>query len=84
MKRLCILMTILVCAYFSIKTYAQTKRALVIGLGVQLDSSWGKINGDKDIPYVTSMLKEAGFKDVVSVSNEKATKAKITNILLIL
>lgn len=31
---------------------AQTRRALVIGLGQQEDKAWGKINGDKDVSYV--------------------------------
>ena len=37
---------------------AQTKRALIIGLGKYEDRSWGKINGDRDVPLVTSMLKK--------------------------
>ena len=44
--------------------YAQTKRALVIGLGQQQDKAWNKINGDKDVPFVQAMLKNAGFKSV--------------------
>ena len=56
---------------------AQTKRALVIGLGEQLDKSWGKINGDKDVPYVKAMLKDVGYKDIVILVNKQATKAEI-------
>ena len=37
---------------------AQTKRALVIGLGEQLDPTWRKIHGDKDVTVVCNMLKE--------------------------
>lgn len=33
---------------------AKTRRAVVIGLGIQQDSSWRKINGDKDVPLVSS------------------------------
>ena len=55
------------------------RRALVIGLGEQLDKSWGKINGDKDVPLVVSMLKSNGFDDVVTLVNSEATKAGIVS-----
>jgi len=58
---------------------AKTRRAVVIGLGEQLDKSWSKINGDKDVPLVISMLKANGFSDIVSLTNSKATKAGIVN-----
>ena len=38
--------------------HAQTKRALVIGLGEQQDKAWNKINGDKDVPLVQSTIHE--------------------------
>lgn len=58
---------------------AQTKRALVIGIGEQLDPSWGKINGDKDVPLVLELLKESGFnkKNIVKLINSQATKYNI-------
>ena len=40
----------------SLSTNAQTKRALVIGLGEQQDKAWNKINGDKDVAFVEGML----------------------------
>ena len=40
----------------SMQLHAQTKRALVIGLGEQQDKTWNKINGDKDVPFVQSKL----------------------------
>ena len=43
----------------SSKSLAQTKRALVIGLGEHEDSAWNKINGDKDVPYVLEFLNNA-------------------------
>ena len=43
-----------------VQLHAQTKRALVIGLGEQQDKAWKKINGDKDVPFVQAMLKNAG------------------------
>ena len=56
---------------------AQTKRALVIGIGEQKDKNWAKINGDKDVPYVHQMLSDAGYKDVQILINGQATKAEI-------
>lgn len=60
---------------------AQTRRALVIGLGLQEDKAWGKINGDKDVPYVLEMLKRANFPkgQVQTLINEKATKEAIVS-----
>lgn len=58
---------------------AKTRRAVVIGLGEQLDKSWGKINGDKDVPLVVSMLMANGFSDITTLTNKKATKAGIVN-----
>ena len=57
--------------------HAQTKRALVIGLGEQQDKAWNKINGDKDVPFVQVMLKNAGFKSVTTLVNRQATKTGI-------
>lgn len=57
---------------------AQTKRALIIGLGQQEDTSWGKINGDKDIPIVKDLLVNAGYKkNITTLVNKQATKANI-------
>ncbi len=58
-------------------TEAQTKRALVIGIGKQADPKWAKINGDKDVPYVLEMLNNAGFEDIDTCINENATKSNI-------
>ena len=65
----------------SLSATAQTKRALVIGIGQQEDKAWGKINGDKDVPYVMEMLKNAKFKtgNVKKLVNRQATKAAIVN-----
>lgn len=51
----------------SLSANAQTKRALVIGLGEQQDRAWNKINGDKDVALVQGMLKRAGFKRVTTL-----------------
>ena len=61
----------------SLSVTAQTKRALVIGLGEQQDKAWNKINGDKDVPLVQAMLKNAGFKSVTTLVNRQATKVGI-------
>ena len=61
----------------SLSVSAQTKRALVIGLGEQQDMAWNKINGDKDVPLVQGMLKSAGFKSVTALVNRQATKTGI-------
>lgn len=58
---------------------AKTRRAVVIGLGEQLDKSWSKINGDRDVPLVVSMLKANGFTDIATLINSKATKAAIAS-----
>ena len=60
-----------------VQLHAQTKRALVIGLGEQQDKAWNKINGDKDVPLVQGMLKSAGFKSVTALVNRQATKTGI-------
>ena len=61
----------------SLPVTAQIKRALVIGLGDQQDKAWNKINGDKDMPFVQAMLKNAGFKSVTTLVNRQATKVGI-------
>lgn len=74
-------MKIRIITYFllllSLSVTAQTKRALVIGLGEQQDKAWNKINGDKDVPFVQAMLKNAGFKSVMTLINRQATKVGI-------
>lgn len=65
----------------SLSVTAQTKRAIVIGLGEQQDKAWNKINGDKDVPIVQGMLKEAGFRSVTTLVNRQATKAGIVGAL---
>lgn len=56
---------------------AQTKHALVIGLGEQEDKHWAKINGDKDVPYVLDMLSVVGCADIKTLVNKEATKDSI-------
>ena len=63
--------------FLSVQLSAQTKRALVIGLGEQADKSWAKINGDKDVPLVQQMLQKVGYTDIRTLVNKQATKAGI-------
>ena len=70
---ICILCTI----FLSLSISAQTRRALIIGIGVQKDASWTKINGDNDVSYVQQILKNAGYTDVRILVNKQATKAAI-------
>ena len=58
---------------------AQTKRALVIGIGEQKDPTWQKINGDKDVPYVLELLNNAGYGQVITLINDEATKDGIVS-----
>ena len=64
--------------FLSVSITAQTRRALVIGIGEQKDKNWAKINGDKDVTYVQRMLSEAGYDDVRTLVNSQATKNGIT------
>lgn len=65
--------------FLSVTSLAQTRRALVIGVGQQKDKSWAKINGDKDVQYVKQMLGNAGYTDVRTLVNEQATKSAIVS-----
>ena len=65
----------------SVSISAQTKRALVIGIGEQADKSWAKINGDKDVPLVQQMLLKVGYTDIRILVNKQATKAGIVSAI---
>lgn len=58
-----------------------SRRALIIGLGKQLDPAWAKINGDKDLAYMASVLRQAGYSEIDSLKNEQATKDGIIKAL---
>ena len=76
-KKSNIIFLIVVLLFLSVPISAQTRRELVIGIVEQRDKSWAKINGDKDVAYVQKMLKEAGYKEVRTLINKQATKARI-------
>ncbi len=54
--RIKIIIYLLLSLSLPMQLHAQTKRALVIGLGEHEDKAWNKINGDKDVPLVQAML----------------------------
>lgn len=58
---------------------AQTRHALVIGIGTYQDKNWGNINGDADVKLVDAVLASAGYKDVTTLVNRQATKRAIVN-----
>lgn len=63
---------------------AQTKKALVIGIGTYPpESGWCDIHGDNDIPIVEEMLELNGFgKDGIhTLANENATKQAVMQSL---
>lgn len=78
MKRI-IIITSIALTLFTMQVPAQTKRALVIGIGEQEDCSWVNINGDKDVPYVKEMLIRFGYNDITTLINKQATKAGIVS-----
>ena len=65
--RIKIITYLLILLSLPVQLHAQVKRALIIGLGEQQDKAWNKINGDKDVPLVQGMLKNAGFKSVTQL-----------------
>lgn len=81
MKKIIGILGFIMLLFLSVVAQAQTKRALVIGLGRQEDKAWGKINGDKDVPFVEEMLKNAKFKvgNIRKLVNQQATKAAIVD-----
>ena len=72
---------VFVLLFLSVSLSAQTRRALVIGLGEQQDKNWAKINGDKDVQYVLKMLKDAKYKDIYTLVNKQAIKGRIVSSL---
>ena len=79
MKR--IILSIIMACVVSV-SWGITHRALVFGLGKQLDTNWGKIHGDNDIYYVVRMLQEVGYTDIVTLKNEQATKQGMVQAFL--
>ncbi|MBO5880789.1 MAG: caspase family protein [Paraprevotella sp.] len=59
-----------------------TRRALLFGIGDQMDKSWAKIHGDNDLFYVRQLLMDAGFTDVVQLKNREATKQSMVRAFI--
>ena len=80
------LLTILLLSYL-LSVKAQTKRAIVIGIGAYpAVSGWCKIHGDRDVPLIADILKERGFNEnnIKCLSNENATKKNILSSINLL
>ena len=80
MKKYLKAFVITLCILYSCATTAQSRRALVIGIGdYPAESGWSKINGDRDIDIVCSFLVANGFaqSDIHTLKNAEATKANI-------
>lgn len=60
-----------------------TNRALVIGIGKydRAKTGWSVIHGDNDVTLLKPWLLNRGFKDLVTLTNEEATKARIVSEL---
>ena len=59
---------------------AQTKRALIIGIGAYPpESGWATIHGDNDVPLIADALSRRGFNQdhIVKLVNNQATKKNI-------
>jgi hypothetical protein len=59
---------------------AQTKRALIVGIGAYpLESGWSTIHGDNDVPLITEALISRGFDQdkILKLVNEQANKKNI-------
>ncbi|MEI6679841.1 MAG: caspase family protein [Mariniphaga sp.] len=73
---------LLIVALFSLE--AQTKRALVVGIGnYPVESGWTKIHGDNDVPLIANALGQKGFisNNIRCLANENATKKNIIKSL---
>lgn len=74
-----ITITLILTLLFAIHAEARDKRALIIGIGKQEDTSWSTIHGDRDVAIISDMLSKSGFSDITTLKNEKATKAAIVS-----
>lgn len=67
----------LVLTTLCLSSLAGTRRALVIGIGEYEDPAWVRINGDMDVTLVVDILKPNGFRDIVTLTQNEATKSAI-------
>ena len=79
-KRFVGILLLLICS--TVMCDAATRRALVFGLGKQQDMRWGKIHGDLDVLYVGQMLRDMGYTDITTLTNEQATKVGMVDAFM--
>lgn len=67
----------------SVMSGLATNRALLVGIGKydRMKTGWNVIHGDNDVDLLRPLLQKRGFSDIVALTNEQATKAKIVNAL---
>ena len=76
MKRLLLLILLAL----SLTVTAQTRRALVIGIGeYPKHTGWRNIHGDTDADSITALLTEAGYQSITTLKNADATKSRIVD-----
>lgn len=69
---------IMIClCFYPFMGEAQTRRALLIGLGQQADAEWAKIHGDRDVALMRPLLSRSGFQHIQVLVNRQATKKGI-------
>lgn len=63
-----------------------TDRALLVGIGKydRVKTGWSEIHGDNDVALLSPLLKKHGFSDIVTLTNEQATKQEIVKALVAL
>lgn len=63
-----------------------TNRALLVGIGKydQTRTGWNVIHGDNDVALLKPLLQKREFNDIVTLTNEEATKARIVDALIAL
>lgn len=69
--------------WLGVLTANATDRALVIGIGKYdtAKTGWNIIHGDNDAALLEPLLRKRGFSDIVVLTNNKATKAGITDAM---
>lgn len=67
----------IVCLFSCVSLHGITRHGLIIGLGEYKDKSWSKIHGDRDVPIIRRMLTNSGYTDVMTLTNDQATKSGI-------
>lgn len=73
-----IITTLILSSLLSVVTATAIERhAILIGLGCYHDKAWTKINGDRDIPIISELLRRHNFTDISTLIDRQATKKGI-------